>query len=192
MDDNENSETKSSSFINKPTAKIKYSFLVYMVVLSILLSLLGTGFVVIASILPNSPYEIEEDPIVDQIWDDLGPIQRYLFISGEGTIILSIVETDNEIQYFDSQSNSELDISIHDVTIIASNGAVNYLDRSSSLLINYNNNTLIDISSSFGSIWFDAESGKIKLYYKQGEKNLINRNIGSSSENLGEYFIFKN
>ena len=63
--------------LSKMKFKTKVLFFCSIWIFSVLLAILGAAFITTAAILPNTPYVIQENPLISDIRDELGPWESW-------------------------------------------------------------------------------------------------------------------
>lgn len=159
--------------------KTKVIFLCVVWIFSAFCAVLGAATISLAFVVSTTPYDYQENPLIDQIWDDLGSFINYSIPAPiTGTPIWGNIIFDNDYYFvsFDSgMRNKSTDLSI--IYNERQNGSVSYDYVSQRLSLQLYNGTRFDVQTSQQSLYFDLINKEFRLNPNRNEEQLLNQEI---------------
>lgn len=157
--------------------KTKVAFLCFVWIFSVICAVTGAATISLAFVVSSTPYNVQENTIIDQIYGDLGNFNGYQIPDGNGAPIWGNITLIDENYYFTSfntgtrNKTKELSVIFNE----RENGAVSYDYDSKRLSLHFYNGTRYDCTSSHLRI--DLEKKEFRLFYERGEEHIINKEI---------------
>lgn len=159
--------------------KTKVAFLCLVWVISVLCAVFGSATISLAFVVSSSPYSVEENPIVDRIWDDLGPFIGYQTPDKNGAPIWGNVTSEDDEYYF-THLKSGMKNKTKELSILFNerdNGTVSFDYDSNKLSLQFFNGTQFEVHSTIQTFDIDLTKDKFRLFFSRGEKQTLNKEI---------------
>ena len=190
------------------TKKTKAIFFILIWIFSAICAILGTLFISTAAILPQTPYEVEKNPVVGQIRQNLGPLIALDYYNPEtgefygNVAIVEGIEEYNLIEEGGSKIGPLIPWTLQEVHM---NGTVFYIEDPGILVFEVFQETGIlsyEVSADPEHLKVNIEQKQLTLNYQPGKVFEIKRRVidftdTASQEEpkveiIGRFFIVKN
>ncbi len=159
--------------------KTKVAFLCSVWIFSVICAVAGAMSISLAFVVSSTPYNVQENPIIDEIWDSLGNFNGYQIPDRNGAPIWGNITFINGDYYFKATltgiQNKTKELSI--IYNERQNGAVSYDFDSNRLSINFYNLTRYEVQSSENALDIDLDNNEFRLFYQRGEEHILNKEI---------------
>jgi hypothetical protein len=157
--------------------KTKLAFLCVVWVISVLCAVFGAATISLAFVVSSTPYSVEENPVIDQIWDDLGSFIGYQTPDKNGAPIWgNVTKVDMEYYFnYSGMKNKTTELSV--LFNERENGAVSYDYFSNKLSLHFYNGTQFDVHSSTQTLDIDLTNNEFRLFYSRIEEQTLNKEI---------------
>ncbi|MFX1516450.1 MAG: hypothetical protein ACFFC6_09075 [Promethearchaeota archaeon] len=190
------------------TMKTKVIFFILVWIFSAIFAILGTIFISTAVILPQTPYEVEPNPIVGQIRQNLGPLIALDFYNPETDEFygnVRIEEGTEEYNLVDETGSKIGPLIPWALQEVHMNGTVFYIEEPGILVFEVFQETGIlsyEVSANREHLKVNIEQRQLSLHYQPGKIFEIKRRVIDFTdttteeepkiETIGRYFIVKN
>ncbi|UCG00371.1 MAG: hypothetical protein JSW11_12050, partial [Candidatus Heimdallarchaeota archaeon] len=144
-------------------------FFVLLLGISITFSIVGASLISIALCLPHTPYKTVQNPIINQIYREMGPFQTFYNRTSNENISLT------EVREIEEESALSLEI-------VRMNGTAVFKKEACFLFFCYNNGTAYQVNCEQTDISLDLFRLRFKLEYQHTKESLITRIDGDYSE----------
>ena len=183
--------------------RTKIIFFISIWILSVLCAVLGTIFISTAVILPQTPYDIQENEIVSQIRDAMGPLIGFSYFDTDATTTyfqnITIEFIEGRLQAIDLEGRLIPDFKLWKVEENRENGMVFYIPETGVLALVLFNNTVYEVKIKQPEfLWIELFPVKrLSIRYQPGEDfSIVQRYYDEINQreaviNRGSYFIVK-
>ncbi len=195
--------------LSKMRFKTKVLFFCVIWIFSAIVATLGAMFITTAAILPSTPYNIQENQLIRDIREDMGPWEQWNYFNeenGDWYPDVTIQEQEGKLYVLDDSQNRIPDFRPYRLEEQRENGWVFFFAEAEILHFSYhdplsNNITIYNVDIGFKeAIWVDLEGHKIIPHYQpqkafpifsQSEDGTATGSDRADSF-LGNYYIVRN
>ncbi|MHA2294505.1 MAG: hypothetical protein ACXAEU_15560 [Candidatus Hodarchaeales archaeon] len=166
--------------------KTRLLLLILIFTFSAVSGVIGTSVVVITNIIPDSQFEIIENPIIDLIWNDLGDFEGYSYYDFDTGLVIDLSvqfdELERQIKFINDATGLQFDIEIRNIEIRYTNGSVIYEDFLETLRYYIyddpsGNSTVYEVKVKNRLIWLDHSSHSFRIHYDPGDNPQILKRV---------------
>ena len=184
--------------------RTKIAFFILIWIFSALCAVVGTIFISTAVILPQTPYEIQENEIVSQIREEMGQWIGFSYFDQDATTAyyhnITIQFIEGRLQAIDIEGKIIPEFKLWKVEENRENGMVFYIQETGVLTFLLFNNTAYEVKIKHPEfLWIEVfPSRRLSIRYQPGEEfSIVQRYYDEIDQreivlNRGTYFIVKN
>jgi hypothetical protein len=187
--------------LTRMSITVKILFFILIWIFSAICAILGSMFIATAVILPNTPYNISVNPVIINIREDMGLLERLEYYNpetGYQDFDISLVEVEGRIQAESSSGEVIPDFRDWFIIEIHRNGSIFYISDPGILVFDMFNGTIFEVKATKGDLGVDFDTNRLYIPYIPGKENSINKiswdvtTTDLDQERLGNYFIVTN
>ncbi|MFW9993711.1 MAG: hypothetical protein ACFFD4_16815 [Candidatus Odinarchaeota archaeon] len=154
--------------------KIKFLFLIW--ILSAVCALSGSAFISVAYVAAGTPYDVTENPLIEEIWTTgLGDFRSYAIPNATGYRVFGDIVPSGE--YFIANEtgarNRTIDLPI--IYIEMQNGTVSHDRVAGKVTFYFYNGTVYEVRSPQDTVWIDLNKKQFRLLYRQSSEQILIR-----------------
>ncbi len=188
--------------LSKMKFKTKVLFFCSIWIFSVILAITGAAFITTAAILPNTPYDYQENSIISEIRNELGPWQAWNYyddVNGLFQTGVSLRVEEGHIEIYTLLNEKLPSFKPFLLEEVRQNGWVTYFAEAEILAFLFQNGTVYEVHVGFQeAIWVDIANHKLVPRYQPTKEFPIflikdaATSGGERNEIIGNYFIVRN
>lgn len=187
--------------LTKMTLKVKVTFFILIWIFSAISAIFGSVFIATAIILPQTPYKITTNEIIDDIRSEMGPWIQWNYFHPDDGFLINIRLSTTEDGSIRASTLNQLPIKgfsnmfLEEVHL---NGLIFYSSDLELLVLDLFNGTFFEIKASPGELGVDITDKELKLHYNPNKEFTITRRAFDTStsklkeEIIGNFFVVEN